>query len=79
MDHNEILTKLNETFRNVFDRQDIELNDETTADDIEGWNSLTNVRLLVQIEMDFRINFNSTEIADIQNVGELVDLIINKQ
>jgi len=75
MDLNEIMERLTETFRSVFDDQVIELNNETTAADVEGWDSLANVRLLVQIELDFGINFNSAEIADIKNVGEFVELI----
>ena len=49
------------------------------AADIDGWDSLTNIRLLVQIEQELGVSFHSTEIADIPNVGELVDIIISKK
>jgi len=78
MQHDYVLKKLNKTFCEVFDNDDIVLTDNITAADIEEWDSLANVRLLVQIEMDFNINFSSTEIADLQNVGELVDLVISR-
>lgn len=77
MTHDEVIRKLNTTFCEVFD-DDIELSDETTAADIEGWDSLTNVRLLVQIELDFDISFSSYEIADISNVGELANIIVSR-
>lgn len=76
--HEDVMKKLNATFRDVFNDDSIELNDSTTAEDIEGWDSLTNVRLLVQIEQDFNISFSSSEIADIPNVGELADLILSR-
>ena len=77
--HNEILNKLQELFRELFDDDSIELSDATTAADIDGWDSLTNIRLLVQIEQELGVSFHSTEIADIPNVGELVDIIISKK
>ncbi len=76
MQHGDVLKKLNSTFHEVFGDYEIELSDDTTAADIEGWDSLTNIRVLVQIEQDFNISFSTTEIADIQNVGELVDVIL---
>ena len=78
MTHDEVIRKMNTTFREVFDDDDIGLSDETTVADIEGWDSLTNVRLLVQIEIDFDISFSSSEIADIPNVGELADVIVSR-
>jgi len=78
MTHDEVIRNLKTTFCEVFDVDDIVLTDETTAADIEGWDSLTNVRLLVQVELDFDISFSSSEIADIPNVGELADLIVSR-
>lgn len=78
MQHDDILDKLTLTFREIFSDDEIEVSDATTAADIEGWDSLTNIRLLIQIEQDFRISFSSSDIADIPNVGELADLILNR-
>jgi len=76
MQHDDVLKKLNSIFQEVLGNEEIELRDETTAADIEEWDSLTNIRILVQIEQDFNISFSSAEIADIPNVGELVRLIV---
>jgi acyl carrier protein len=73
--HNEIIARLESIFHEVFENQSITLEDSTTADDIDGWDSLTNIRLLIHIEQEFSISFNSVEIADIPNVGELASLI----
>jgi acyl carrier protein len=78
MQHNDVLKKLESTFREVFDNDDIRLTDDTTAADIEEWDSLTNIRVLIQIEQDFDISFSSSDIADIPNVGELVNLILTR-
>lgn len=78
MQHNDVLKKLESTFREVFDNDEIRLTDDTTAADIEEWDSLTNIRVLIQIEQDFDISFSSSDIADIPNVGELVNLILTR-
>ena len=57
-----IFEELTEIFRDIFDDEEIELTDETTADDIEDWDSLEHVNLIVAIEDDFGINFNIGEI-----------------
>lgn len=78
MQHNDVLKKLESTFKEVFDNDEIRLTDDTTAADIEEWDSLTNIRVLIQIEQDFDISFSSSDIADIPNVGELVNLILTR-
>ena len=78
MEKTEILAKLQEIYRDVLDNEDIALTNETTADDIDEWDSLTHVQLVVAIEKDFKIKFTSKEILSWQNVGNLVDCIANK-
>ena len=78
MEKTEILAKLQEIYRDVLDNEDIVLTNETTADDIEEWDSLTHVQLVVAIEKDFKIKFTSKEILSWQNVGDLVDCVANK-
>jgi acyl carrier protein len=70
-----VLPKITEVFRNVFDDDDIVVTRETTAQDIPGWDSLMHVTLLVNIEREFGVRFASSEVADLANVGALVDLL----
>ncbi|WP_428069184.1 acyl carrier protein [Chryseobacterium gambrini] len=78
MDRNYILTKLTPIFREQLDNEEIELNDETTASDIEEWDSLSHIQLIVAIEKAFGIRFTSSEIQSWNNVGEMIDSIISK-
>ena len=78
MERQEILAKLQVIFRDVLDNEDIELNDQTTADDVEEWDSLSHVQLVVAIEKDFNIKFTSKEIMSWQNVGDLINCISSK-
>jgi acyl carrier protein len=74
-DHRE---KLQEIFRDLFDDDNIVLTDKTSAQDIAGWDSLTNVKLIVRVERAFKIRFGTGELVEIQNVGELLALITRK-
>ena len=68
--------QLTDIFRDVFDDEDIVLMTETTAEDVEEWDSLSNVILLVTIEQAFDgIKFSTGEIANLKNVGELIAAI----
>lgn len=78
MDRNEVLVKLTPIFREHLDNDDIELNAETTAEDIEEWDSLSHIQLIVAIEKAFGIRFTSAEIQSWNNVGEMIDSIISK-
>lgn len=78
MTREEAYVKLNEVFRDVFDDETIEVNDETTAKDIEDWDSLEHINLVVAVEKCFGIKFNMGEVAKLKNVGEMTDLILSK-
>jgi len=78
MERKEIFEELNEIFMDVLDLEDVELQDETKADDIEEWDSLSHIQLIVAIEKKFKIKFTSSEIMKWKNVGELVDSIEEK-
>lgn len=69
------LGRLCQVFQAVFDDDELEINRQTTAKDVEGWDSLMHVTLIVNIEKAFGIKFSSSEVASLQNVGELIDLI----
>lgn len=78
MERNEILSRVQDIFRDVLDNEEIELTDATVADDIEEWDSLSHIQLIVAIEKDFQIKFTSKEILSWKNIGELVDCIQSK-
>ncbi len=72
------MTKLQDIFRDFFDDEDIVLTDETTADDIDGWDSLTHVQLIVAVEKAFGVKFSTVEVMKLKNVGEFAALIQKK-
>ena len=78
MEKSQILDEVQAIFREVLDNEKIVLANETTADDIEEWDSLTHIQLIVAIEKHFKIRFTSREILSWQNVGQLIDSIANK-
>lgn len=78
MTREEAYSKLNEVFRDVFDDESIKVNDATTANDIEDWDSLEHINLVVAVEKCFGIKFNMGEVAKLKNVGEMTDLILSK-
>ncbi len=78
MERNEIFKKLNEIFNDVLDLEDIELEEKTCADDVEDWDSLSHIQLIVAIEKELGIKFTSHEIMKWNNVGEMVDTILEK-
>ena len=75
MTRESIFEELTEIFRDIFDDEEIELTDETTADDIEDWDSLEQINLLVAIEKKFSIKFKLDEVSHLANVGDMVSLI----
>ena len=78
MEPAEIIKQLDEIFLDVIDNEDIKLTTETTAADVDGWDSLSHIQLVVAIEKHFRIRFTSKEIQSWKNVGELVASIQGK-
>lgn len=78
MDREKLYEKLNEVFQDVFDDGDIRVNDTTTADDIEDWDSLEHINLVVAVEKKFGIKFNMGEVNSFKNVGEMVDIIMKR-
>ena len=75
MNRNEIYAELTAVFRDVFDDETIVLAPETTADDINGWDSQAHVTLVVAAEMKFGIRFRTAELEGLRNVGDFVRLI----
>jgi acyl carrier protein len=78
MERTDIYSKLNEIFIDVLDLDEVELTDATSANDIEEWDSLSHIQLIVAVEKTFGIKFTSLEIMKWKNVGEMVDSILEK-
>lgn len=75
MTHEEILERLAPVFAEVFDEMALELTEQTTANDVESWDSLTHLALINEVELEFDIKFSMKEILEMQNVGEMVEII----
>lgn len=71
----EIYARLNEVFRDVFDDESIEVGAETTADDIEDWDSLNHITLIDAVESEFKVRFTMGEVSGMKNVGEMAEII----
>lgn len=78
MSTDEILETLRKIMIDVFDLDDLQLSTQTTADDVEDWDSLSHIRLIVAVERQFKIKFQNSEIESLTNVGELVQVIARK-
>ncbi len=74
MDEQQIYPRLTEIFSDVFD-EDIQVSPELSAKDVDGWDSLSHIRLILTIEKAFKIKFSTSEIGKLENVGQLVALI----
>jgi acyl carrier protein len=72
---NEILAKLTLIFQDILDDDDLKLSPETTARDVENWDSLNHVRLMLTVEKTFGVKFSAAEIGRLKNVGGLVTLL----
>ena len=78
MDRTEILGKLEPIFVDVLDIPDLQLTADSNAQNVEGWDSLAHINLVVAIEKQFKIRFGLGELQDLKNVGEMADLIARK-
>jgi len=78
MEKADILKTLTEIFIDVLDTENITLTEQTTANDIEDWDSLTHIQIVVAVEKKFKIRFASQEIQNWSNVGEIITSIQSK-
>ena len=69
------LAQLNTVFQNVFDDDTLTVTPQTTAKDVEGWDSLMHVTLIINVEKAFGIKFTSSEVASLKDVGDLMTAI----
>jgi len=78
-DIDKILQKLTPIFCDVLDDDSLTITQGTTAEDIDGWDSLAHIRLVVSIEKAFNVRFSAAEISGLENVGAMAALILKKQ
>jgi acyl carrier protein len=78
MPTSDVLETVKEIMVDVFDLDDLELDETTTAEDIEEWDSLSHIRLMVAIERKYGFKFTNSEIESLSNVGDLVKMIETK-
>ncbi len=78
MEREQVYQELNEIFRDVFDDDTIEVTEATTSDDIEDWDSLEHINLVVAVENTFNIKFKMGEVNSMKNVGEMVEIILQR-
>jgi acyl carrier protein len=75
VDDSQVFARLTEIFQDVFDEDDLQLTPELSAKDVDGWDSLAHIRLILTVEKAFKIKFSTSEIGKLENVGDLVTLI----
>lgn len=75
MNSEEILSRSTAVFQDVFDDESIEINEATQASDIEDWDSLMHINLVLAIESEFGMKFTMGEVTSMKNVGEMVEIL----
>ncbi|MCR5301457.1 MAG: acyl carrier protein [Lachnospiraceae bacterium] len=78
MTREDIMEKVRRIFRDVFDDETLVITDSTNSSDIEDWDSLEHITLVVSMEKEFDLKFDLKEVNKLANVGEMVDLIASK-
>lgn len=78
MTREEVYERLNAVFADVFDDDELTVNDETTAADVDGWDSLMHITLIDAVEEEFDFSFDMKTIVKLKNVGEMVDVILEE-
>jgi acyl carrier protein len=74
-----VMSQLTQVFRDVLGEDDLVLSPELTADDVDGWDSLSHIRLILAVQKTFGVKFSPAETGRLKNVGELAALIESKQ
>lgn len=70
-----LIERLNSVFRDIFDDDSICINENTTSDDIEDWDSLEHINLIGAVEDEFNMRFKMKEVSSMKNVGEMMEII----
>ena len=75
MNRDEILSKVNEAFVSVLEHDNFTLTDQTTADDVDGWESITHMMIISEVEKQFDIKFKLMDLMNMNNIGDLINTI----
>jgi acyl carrier protein len=75
LDREKVVDRLNHLFRDIFEDDDIAVTDATVAADIDGWDSLAHITLILGVEREFRIKMTAAEVGSLKNVGQMIDVI----
>ena len=78
MERTDLIDRINAIFREVFDDDGLLVTPEMTADDIEEWDSLSHIRLIVAHEIKFGVKFKTIELNGLKDVGNFIDLLKSK-
>lgn len=78
MTREEIFNGVQDIFRDIFDEDDLILQDSTNSDEIEEWDSLNHINLVSAIEKEFKIKFALGELSTLKDVGAMIDLMVEK-
>ena len=78
MTREEVMNAVTEIFRDVFDDEELIIGDETNSSDIEDWDSLEHITLIISMEKEFNMKFDIKEVNKLENVGQMIDLIMRK-
>ena len=78
MSRAEIFDRVQDIFRDVFDDETLTISDQTNSDEIDDWDSLEHISLIVSMEKEFSMKFDIKEVNKLENVGEMIDLILRK-
>lgn len=78
MNKNEIMTRLTDVFRDIFDDDSIVLTENTTSADIEDWDSIEHINLIGAVENEFGLRFKMKEVSGMKNVGEMLGIICER-
>ena len=78
MTREQVYETLNGVFQDVFDDESITVYDETTSEDVDGWDSLEHINLIAAVEQEFGVKFNMGQVVSMKNVGEMVDIILSQ-
>lgn len=78
MSRDELLKLVEKIFYEVLKKDDFTLTYQSTANDIDGWDSLSNMKIIAQIEQQFKCRFNFREVLKFKNIGDLCDVLLTK-